>query len=185
MSEDKRFDPAVVATVTVTFNSDIGLLRAQLDALPRESLKLVVDNASQAEALQSIRALVSRTPNARLLRNDENRGLAAAVNRGVYAMHDSPSMRVGATCIRLTGSRYVMAPGRLDVCTLRKPAPRPLDPSHGSARHISMASRSTEFAGISSIEEDHMWRGSTDAVVSGFCALESTKSLSPETAADA
>lgn len=89
MSEDKRFDPAVVATVTVTFNPDIDLLRTQLDALPRESLKLVVDNATQAEALQGIQALVSRTPNARLLRNDENLGLAAAVNRGVRAVRDA------------------------------------------------------------------------------------------------
>ena len=83
MSEDKRFDPAVVATVTVTFNPDMGLLRTQLDALPRESLKLVVDNASQAEVLQGIQTLVSQTRNAKLLRNDENLGLAAAVNRGV------------------------------------------------------------------------------------------------------
>jgi len=89
MSEDKRFDPAVVATVTVTFNPDIDLLRTQLDALPRESLKLVVDNATQTEALWNIQALVSQTPNAKLLRNDENLGLAAAVNRGVRAVRDA------------------------------------------------------------------------------------------------
>ena len=89
MSKDKRFDPAVVATVTVTFNPDIDLLRTQLDALPRESLKLVVDNATQAEVLQGIQTLVSQTPNARLLRNDENLGLAAAVNRGVRAVRDA------------------------------------------------------------------------------------------------
>ncbi len=91
MSEDKPFDPAVVATVTVTFNPDMGLLRAQLDALPRASLKLVVDNASQAEVLQGIQVVVSQTPNARLLRNDENLGLAAAVNRGVLAVRDAAS----------------------------------------------------------------------------------------------
>ncbi|OZB58608.1 MAG: glycosyl transferase family 2 [Thiomonas sp. 13-66-29] len=89
MSEDKRFDPAVVATITVTFNSDIGLLRTQLEALPRESLKLAVDNASQPETLRGIQALVSQTPNAQLLRNDENLGLAAAVNRGVRAVRDA------------------------------------------------------------------------------------------------
>ncbi|OIQ85308.1 hypothetical protein GALL_328570 [mine drainage metagenome] len=83
MSEDKRFDPAVIATVTVTFSPDMGLLRTQLDALPRESLKLVVDNASQAEVLQGIWSMVARKPNARLLCNDRNLGLAAAVNCGV------------------------------------------------------------------------------------------------------
>ncbi len=87
MSKGQCFDPSLVATVTVTFNPDGGLLRAQLDALPRESLKLVIDNASQAEALQGIQTLVSQTPNARLLRNDRNLGLAAAVNRGVREAH--------------------------------------------------------------------------------------------------
>jgi rhamnosyltransferase len=89
MSEDKRFDPAVVTTVTVTFNPDIDLLRTQLAALPRESLKRVVDNASRPDILQRIALLVSQTPNAQLLRNDENLGLAAAVNRGVRAVRDT------------------------------------------------------------------------------------------------
>ncbi len=89
MSKDQRFDPSFVATVTVTFNPDGGLLRAQLDALPRESLKLVVDNASQPEILRDIESLVSRIPNARLVCNDRNLGLAAAVNRGVRAVRDA------------------------------------------------------------------------------------------------
>ena len=89
MSKDQRFDPSLVATVTVTFNPDGGLLRAQLDALPRESLKLVVDNASQPEVLCDIESLVSRIRNARLVCNDQNLGLAAAVNRGVRAVRDA------------------------------------------------------------------------------------------------
>ena len=91
MSEDQRYDAAAVATVTVTFNPDMGLLRTQLDALPRESVKLVVDNASQPEVLRDIESLVALTPNARLLRNDRNLGLAAAVNRGVRAVRDAAS----------------------------------------------------------------------------------------------
>ena len=91
MSKDQRFDPSLVATVTVTFNPDRGLLRAQLDALPRESLKLVVDNASQPEVLRDIERLVALTPNARLVCNDRNLGLAAAVNRGVRAVRDAAS----------------------------------------------------------------------------------------------
>ena len=91
MSEDQRYDPAAVATVTVTFNPDMDLLCTQLDALPRESLKLVVDNASRSDVLRDIERLVSQTPNTRLLRNDRNLGLAAAVNRGVRAVRDAAS----------------------------------------------------------------------------------------------
>lgn len=89
MSEYGRFDPAVVATVTVTFNPDLDLLRTQLAALPRESLKQVVDNASRPDILQHIALLVSQTPSAQLLPNDENLGLAAAINRGVRAVRDA------------------------------------------------------------------------------------------------
>ena len=95
MSEVTSFDPAAVATVTVTFNPEIDLLRTQLDALPRESLKLVVDNASRPDVLRDIDHLVAQTPNARLLRNDQNLGLAAAVNRGVRAVRDAaPATRL-------------------------------------------------------------------------------------------
>ena len=89
MSAPASLDPSSLVTVTVTFNPEIGPLKAQLAALPRESLKLVVDNASQSETLRDIQALVSRTPNALLLRNAENIGLAAAVNRGVVVARDS------------------------------------------------------------------------------------------------
>ena len=89
MSAPAFLDPSSLVTVTVTFNPEISLLQSQLAALPCESLKLVVDNASQSETLQDIQALVSRTPNALLLRNGENIGLAAAVNRGVVVARDS------------------------------------------------------------------------------------------------
>lgn len=91
MTEDNAFDPLEIATVTVTFNPDIEQLRTQFAALPTDSLKLVVDNASQSQSLQDLRMLVSRTPNARLLCNDENLGLAAAINRGVRTVHESVS----------------------------------------------------------------------------------------------
>lgn len=91
MSDDTALDPAILATVTVSFNPQLDLLRAQLDALPCASLKLIVDNASQPDNLAGIERLVQHVPNARLLRNDENLGLAAAVNRGVRAVHDAAS----------------------------------------------------------------------------------------------
>ena len=91
MRKDKLFDPRMMATVTVTFNPDIDQLRIQFAALPLESMKLVVDNASQAESVQRLQILVSQTPNAQLLCNEENLGLAAAVNQGVRAVYDGAS----------------------------------------------------------------------------------------------
>ena len=112
MSADWRYDPAAVATVTVTFNPDRGLLRAQLDALPHESLKLVVDNASQPEILRDIESLVALTPNAQLLRNDQNLGLAAAVNRGVRAVRDAAS---AARFVLLLDQDSEPAPGSVEA----------------------------------------------------------------------
>lgn len=89
MSASGAFDAAAVATVTVTFNPELALVQAQLAALPPQSLKLVVDNASRACVLQDIQTLVSRTPNARLLRNSQNLGLAAAINRGVRVVGEA------------------------------------------------------------------------------------------------
>ena len=86
MSDASAFDPTLVATVTVTFNPDLPLLKAQLDVLPAASLKILVDNASDSEAAQALEALAAQTPNARLLRNEANLGLAAALNRGVFAL---------------------------------------------------------------------------------------------------
>lgn len=85
MAPRNCYDPSQLATVTVTFNPDIAQLRTQLKALPIESLKYVVDNASQRESLLAVRRLVENTPNARLICIDENLGLAAAINRGAQA----------------------------------------------------------------------------------------------------
>ncbi|MHB8347819.1 MAG: glycosyltransferase [Acidiferrobacterales bacterium] len=86
--------PADVAIITVTFNPDIELLQAQLDVLPRESVKLIVDNASEPQTVQRIRQIVEQVPNARLLLNARNIGLAAALNQGVrHAREHVPEAR--------------------------------------------------------------------------------------------
>lgn len=72
-----------VACITVTFNPDISLLRAQLVALPTDCPKIVVDNASVSDLAQQIELLVGQTPKACLVKNDQNDGLAAAANAGV------------------------------------------------------------------------------------------------------
>jgi len=83
-----RINLTAVATVTVTYNPEPGLLGAQLAALPVESLKILVDNGSELEALEQIEALARRTPCTRVLSNPRNLGLATAVNIGVRAARD-------------------------------------------------------------------------------------------------
>lgn len=80
---------AEVAFVTVTFNPDVLLLEAQLNALPAESLKIVVDNASDFTIFKKVEDLITRLENAAFLRNESNIGLAAAINEGarVLSLH--------------------------------------------------------------------------------------------------
>lgn len=75
----------VLATVTVTYNPDLAILRAQLDGLPREAWKVVVDNASAPDLREGLRALLRDRSDVRLLENARNEGLAAAINAGVRA----------------------------------------------------------------------------------------------------
>jgi len=83
-----------VATITVTFNPALELLQAQLNALPRESFKIIVDNASEPQTVQQLERLVAQTPNAQLLRNTHNTGLATALNLGVrHAREHAPQAR--------------------------------------------------------------------------------------------
>lgn len=83
MSERRSAELNHVACITVTFNPDMSLLRAQLVALPSGCPKIIVDNASKSHLFQQIEMLVDGVPNAHLLRNAHNDGLGAAVNAGV------------------------------------------------------------------------------------------------------
>lgn len=74
---------ADLCTVTVTYNPDLDVLACQLRQLPADALKIVVDNASRAELLGPLRAMLEGRDDVRLLENDANVGLAAALNQGV------------------------------------------------------------------------------------------------------
>ncbi|MDR3323247.1 MAG: glycosyltransferase [Zoogloeaceae bacterium] len=74
-----------LACVTVTYQPDPMALKAQLQALPADSLKIVVDNASAAECVEMLVGLEMTVPNLHLLRNADNLGLGAALNQGVRA----------------------------------------------------------------------------------------------------
>jgi rhamnosyltransferase len=72
-----------LATVTVTYHPEPELLEAQLRQLPREALKVIVDNGSRPELLELVRALAASHPGVVLVENGDNLGLAAALNLGV------------------------------------------------------------------------------------------------------
>ncbi|MCF7996966.1 MAG: glycosyltransferase [Chromatiaceae bacterium] len=90
----KDINLGTVASITVTHNPDIGLLKAQLAAIAAECLKIVVDNASEPDILNRMEALIAYTPNTKMLRNADNLGLASATNLGVRAAREhAPQMR--------------------------------------------------------------------------------------------
>lgn len=80
-----------LATVTVTYNPELAVLERQLDQLPTDAVKILVDNASDPEILAGLRAMQAATPRAILLENSRNQGLSAALDRGVRYVLDSAS----------------------------------------------------------------------------------------------
>lgn len=71
-----------LAVVTVTFHPDLAVLARQMAALPVQALWVVVDNASSAEQVLALKALVASRANSRLLECSSNLGLSAALNAG-------------------------------------------------------------------------------------------------------
>lgn len=70
-----------LATVTVTYNPDIGILENQLAQLPTNALRLVVDNASESPLRNQLAALCE-AHGAVFIANAENLGLACGLNIG-------------------------------------------------------------------------------------------------------
>lgn len=75
-------DAARLAVITVTFHPDIRKLKQQLNALPPEATSVIVDNASNADEVAELKHLVMERAGTYLIQNDQNIGLAAAINRG-------------------------------------------------------------------------------------------------------
>lgn len=74
---------ADLATITVTYHPDPHILRIQLCALPETSLKLLIDNASDEDAIRAMQVMAATIPNTHLIPNPINKGLAAALNQGI------------------------------------------------------------------------------------------------------
>lgn len=71
-----------LATVTVTYNPDIDILRRQLLSIPREFLRIVVDNGSRLDVHPGIQRLAEDSDIA-FVGNQSNQGLPAALNQGI------------------------------------------------------------------------------------------------------
>ena len=69
--------------ITVTYHPDFELLIAQLTNLPTECVKVLVDNGSGTDTVSKLKQLITSFQNIYLLENDQNIGLAAAINQGV------------------------------------------------------------------------------------------------------
>ncbi len=72
----------VLATITVTYNPDVELLRKQLSQLPANAIRIVIDNASAPDRVGPLRTL-AQAQGVLLVVNAANRGLAAAANQGI------------------------------------------------------------------------------------------------------
>lgn len=70
-----------LATVTVTFNPDIRILETQLAQLPTDALRVVVDNASDAQTRLHVQHLCE-SRGAVFVGNADNLGLATGLNIG-------------------------------------------------------------------------------------------------------
>ncbi|MGF6712054.1 rhamnosyltransferase [Luteibacter sp. W1I16] len=74
-----------LASVTVTFNPDLVLLKKQLQALVDVGLRVIVDNASSAEIREQLRILATNSRSLLLVEKDVNAGLGAALNEGMVS----------------------------------------------------------------------------------------------------
>jgi rhamnosyltransferase len=72
--------------VTVTYHPDAAVLRQQMQSLPVEAIKVVVDNSTDGEVMRRLFELRDETPGLELHCNSANVGLAAALDQGVRAL---------------------------------------------------------------------------------------------------
>lgn len=72
-----------LATVTVTYYPDAGLLFSQLSALPADARKIVVDNGTPEHEWNPARHRLESLEGVEVLRLGQNLGLPAALNKGI------------------------------------------------------------------------------------------------------
>lgn len=75
-----------LATITVTYQPDLEVLHRQLQQLPVNAVKIIVDNGTQADVRDKLEELVASVHMAELVVNRDNVGLAAGLNIGLRAV---------------------------------------------------------------------------------------------------
>jgi rhamnosyltransferase len=90
-----RLEPSEprLATVTVTFQPDLDILARQLASLPRDAIRVVVDNGSRRELTDALADLV-RADGGVLVPLHDNIGLAGGLNAGVAYARGTACTRV-------------------------------------------------------------------------------------------
>lgn len=73
---------ASLATVTVTYHPVLSILRSQIEQLPHDALRILIDNASPEPLRAELRTLAAES-GVLLIENETNLGLAEAINIGI------------------------------------------------------------------------------------------------------
>lgn len=127
-----------VAAVVVTYRPDMRLFSMLLEALPLEVRVVVVDNGSARADIGEIAQLLSKRTGARLLGNELNTGLAAAINQGAAALKDEQVeflLLLDQDSIPQPGALAALRDGFLELEaageTVGCVGPRLLDPASG------------------------------------------------------
>lgn len=86
-------ESASIAAITVTYHPEPRTLMRQVGSLPKDVLLVIIDNASSEAEFADIERIAALHPQALVLRNDKNIGLAAAVNKAVDCLAETGSAR--------------------------------------------------------------------------------------------
>lgn len=134
-----------VGVVTVTYQPDFEKLARQCDALDPELSWVLVDNGSSAGHVAFIEQLIVRRGNARLLRNETNTGLAAALNQGVAALGSDFVLLLDQDSEPLGGAIKALVEGYLQLdaagCGVACVGPELLDESTGGSHGFHQMKR--------------------------------------------
>lgn len=134
-----------IGAVTVTFQPDLEKLARQSAALDQELAWIVVDNGSPPSDIEFIERLVAQRGGARLLRNQLNVGLAAALNQGVAALESEFVLLLDQDSEPLSGAIAALVEGFLQLETAKDNVacvgPELLDESTGGSHGFHQMTR--------------------------------------------
>jgi rhamnosyltransferase len=117
-----------LATITVTYQPDLPLVASQLRQLPPGAWKLLVDNGSRAELREGLRRIAVDDERVILIENEDNLGLAAALNQGAARAAQPPC---SASLLLLLDQDTEPGEGAVEALVAAREALRLRDPRLG------------------------------------------------------